>query len=178
MTRSDARKPRKTPRRPKTPKSKSSYAAWPDVPEARRRTMSAIQSRDTQPELLVRGALHARGYRFVVARRVAGYRPDVLFTRRRKAIFVHGCFWHGHTSCGRDRMPRTRADYWRGKIEGNKQRDARAVHALESAGWRTLVLWECEIGSGEDLVSRLAEFLGPPRCEAVTNTANWRLQKP
>jgi DNA mismatch endonuclease (patch repair protein) len=79
---------------------------------------------------LVRRALYARGYRFVVARRVAGYRPDLLFTRRRKAIFVHGCFWHGHASCGHDRMPKTRSDYWRGKIEGNKQRDTRAIHAL------------------------------------------------
>jgi DNA mismatch endonuclease, patch repair protein len=135
--------------------------------------MSAIGSRDTQPELSVRRALHARGYRFFVARRVAGYRPDVLFMRRRKAIFVHGCFWHGHGSCGRDRVPKTRSDYRRGKIETNKQRDARAQRALEEASWRVLVLWECEVGSTADFTSRLTEFLGPPRWPG-----NSRLRRP
>jgi DNA mismatch endonuclease, patch repair protein len=98
----------------------------------------------------------------------------VLFTRRRKAIFVHGCFWHGHGSCGRDRTPKTRSDYWRGKIEGNRQRDTRAIVALEEAGWRSLVLWECEIGCDANLASRLAEFLGPPKCGPARETSSRR----
>jgi DNA mismatch endonuclease, patch repair protein len=127
--------------------------------------MSAIRSKDTKPELSVRRLLHAQGYRFLVARRVAGYRPDVLFTRKRKAIFVHGCFWHGHQTCGRDRVLKTRQDYWRRKIEGNRQRDTRAQSALKDGGWGILVLWECELNStpDTDLATRLADFLGPPR---------------
>src|ERR1700754_4338426 len=101
----------------------SSYSPWPDVPDGRRRTMSAIRSRDTRVELSVRRLLHREGYRFLIARRVAGYRPDLLFTRRRKAIFVHGCFWHGHGVCRPERLPKTRTAYWQAKLAGNKQRD-------------------------------------------------------
>jgi DNA mismatch endonuclease Vsr len=124
--------------------------------------MAAIRSRDTLPELAVRRLLHAAGYRFVVVRRVEGYRPDVVFTRRRKAIFVHGCFWHGHASCGHGKVPRTRSDYWRKKIEGNRQRDNRALQALEQAGWEVLVLWECQL-KATDIALQLTDFLGPAR---------------
>jgi DNA mismatch endonuclease Vsr len=149
----------------------STYAPWPDVPETRRRTMASIRSRDTQPELSVRRMLHEKGYRFVVCRRVAGCRPDVLFTKRRKAIFVHGCFWHGHPPCMRGKVPKTRSDYWRGKIEANRARDVRALAALGAAGWEVLTLWECEVRRAEDLGSRLTGFLGPrqwPRREAAS----------
>lgn len=125
--------------------------------------MAAIRSRDTKPELSIRKLLHGRGYRFVTGRRVAGFRPDVLFTRRRKAIFVHGCFWHGHRSCGRDKTPKTRSEYWCEKIAKNKRRDKRALSALTRAGWDVLTLWECEIQPNDQLVSRLTRFLGPPR---------------
>lgn len=123
--------------------------------------MSAIRSRDTEPELAVRRLLHAEGYRFVVARRVAGYRPDVLFTRRRKAIFVHGCFWHGHQSCGQGTVPKTRSEYWRDKLEKNKARDERAVDALRALGWDVLTLWECEVRRDPNSRARLLAFLGP-----------------
>jgi DNA mismatch endonuclease (patch repair protein) len=141
----------------------SSYAPWLDVPDLRRRTMSAIRSRDTKIELAVRRLLHREGYRFVVGRRVAGYRPDLLFTRRRKAIFVHGCFWHGHEVCRPDRTPKTRADYWRKKLAGNKERDTRAENALQASGWEVLTLWECEVRRESDFRQRLTAFLGPPR---------------
>jgi DNA mismatch endonuclease (patch repair protein) len=124
--------------------------------------MSAIRSRDTQPELSVRRLLHAKGYRFVVARRVSGFRPDLLFTRRRKAIFVHGCFWHGHQICRHGRLPKTRTEYWGAKLEKNKARDERARRVLEETGWRVLTLWECEIRE-DALGSRLVDFLGPVR---------------
>ena len=140
----------------------SKYVPWAGVPDVRRRTMSAIRSRDTKPELLVRRLLHAAGYRFVVGRRVEGYRPDVVFTKRRKAVFVHGCFWHGHGACGHDKVPKTRPEYWASKIEGNQQRDQRAAKALDQSGWEVLVLWECEIRSS-DTARRLADFLGPAR---------------
>lgn len=136
-------------------------ASWPDVPDSRRRIMAAIRSRDTEPELSIRKLIHGYGYRFVTGRRVAGVRPDLLFTRRHKAIFVHGCFWHGHRSCGRDKIPKTRSDYWCEKIARNKQRDERALSALKHAGWDVLVLWECEIQPSDRLISRLTQFLGP-----------------
>jgi DNA mismatch endonuclease, patch repair protein len=141
----------------------SSYAPWPDVPDLRRRTMSAIRSRDTKIELAVRRLLHREGYRFVVDHRVAGYRPDLLFTCRRKAIFVHGCFWHGHEVCRPDRTPKTRTEYWRKKLAGNKERDARAENALQATGWEVLTLWECEVRREPDLRQRLTAFLGPRR---------------
>jgi DNA mismatch endonuclease Vsr len=125
--------------------------------------MSAIRSRDTRPELSVRRLLHGEGYRFVIGRRVAGYRPDVVFTRRRKAVFVHGCFWHGHQSCGQDKVPKTRSEYWCGKLKGNRERDERALGALKAAGWDVLTLWECEVRRDSALPRRLIAFLGPPR---------------
>jgi DNA mismatch endonuclease, patch repair protein len=144
-------------------RASSKHSPWPDVPDARRRTMSAIRSRDTWPELSVRRLLHGEGYRFVVARRIAGYRPDVVFTRRRKAVFVHGCFWHSHQSCGQDKVPKTRSEYWCGKLKGNRERDERALGALKAVGWDVLTLWECEVRRDPELPRRLTAFLGPPR---------------
>jgi DNA mismatch endonuclease (patch repair protein) len=140
----------------------SKYVPWPDVTEARRRTMSAIRSRDTKPELSVRRLLHGQGYRFVVGRRIVGYRPDVVFTRRRKAVFVHGCFWHGHQACKQDRVPKTRSEYWCGKLVRNKERDRRAREALEASGWEVMTIWECEVRRDPALRLRLIGFLGPP----------------
>ena len=123
--------------------------------------MAAIRCRDTKPEMIVRRALHAAGYRFAVARRVEGFRPDLAFTKRRRAIFVHGCFWHGHETCGHGKVPKTRSDYWREKLATNRDRDRRAVAALEAAGWSVLVLWECGLSAGPLDMGRLEAFLGP-----------------
>ena len=143
--------------------SVSKYSAWPDVSETRRRTMSAIRSRDTQPEMIVRRLLHSEGYRYFVSKRLEGFRPDLIFARRRKAIFVHGCFWHGHPKCGHDKVPKTRTDYWRKKIQGNRLRDKRALTALERSGWGVMVLWECEISRSAGFLPDVVDFLGPPR---------------
>ena len=166
MTRSDAL-PQTAPAPHKADqaveRTASTYAPWPDVTDLRRRTMSAIRSRDTKVELSIRRLLHREGYRFLVGRRVAGYRPDILFTRRRKAIFVHGCFWHGHEVCQQNRVPKTRSEYWMKKLTGNKERDARAESALLASGWDVLTLWECELRKGPDLRQHLLTFLGPRR---------------
>jgi DNA mismatch endonuclease (patch repair protein) len=82
---------------------------------------------------MIRRLFHSEGYRFAVGRRICGYRPDLVFMRRRKAIFVHGCFWHGHAACGHVKVPKTPSEYWRTKIKGNKMRDARAQAVLEEA---------------------------------------------
>ncbi len=142
-----------------TPKN----APWPDVPDQRRRIMAAIRGRDTKPELLVRRLVYQLGYRYRLGRRIAGFTPDLVFSRRRRAIYVHGCFWHGHQGCPDGRIPKTRADYWGSKLRKNRERDVRAVCTLSSMGWQILVLWECEVRSVGDLTSRLVTFLGPQR---------------
>jgi DNA mismatch endonuclease (patch repair protein) len=136
---------------------------WPDVPEPRRRIMASIRGRNTKPELVVRRLLHSLGYRYRVHLRVAGGRPDIAFPKRRKAIFVHGCFWHGHDVCRSGRLPATRVDYWRNKIETNRERDKRHLQALGDDGWQALVLWECEIAARDSLAGKLQKFLGPTK---------------
>jgi DNA mismatch endonuclease (patch repair protein) len=114
------------------------------TPEQRRLNMSRIRGRDTKPEMLVRRGLHARGFRFRLHRRDLPGCPDLVFPGYRAAVFVHGCFWHGH-NCAMFKLPATRADFWATKIEGNRQRDARVLQNLSAAGWRTFVLWECDL---------------------------------
>lgn len=118
----------------------------PDVVDAptRSRMMSGIRGRDTKPELLIRRGLHARGYRYRLHARTLPGRPDLAFPSRKAAIFIHGCFWHGH-GCPLFKWPSTRAEWWRAKIEGNRARD-RAVRAeLADMGWRQLRVWECAL---------------------------------
>jgi len=114
------------------------------TPEQRRLNMSRIRGRDTKPEMLLRRGLHARGFRFRLHRRDLPGCPDLVFPGLRAAVFVHGCFWHGH-DCAMFKLPATRTEFWAAKIEGNRKRDARALKELSSAGWRTFVLWECDL---------------------------------
>jgi DNA mismatch endonuclease, patch repair protein len=110
--------------------------------ERRSALMSRIRSRNTEPELIVRRLLHALGYRYVLHDGRLPGSPDLAFPSRRKAIFVHGCFWHGH-SCGRGFRPKTNSAFWASKIDLNTVRDRRQVRALTSLGWRSLTVWEC-----------------------------------
>ncbi|WP_321901222.1 very short patch repair endonuclease [Paraburkholderia tropica] len=130
---------------------------------ARSQIMRAIHSKDTQPELVVRRVLYALGYRYRLHRKSLPGSPDLVFSRRRKVIFVHGCFWHGHDCKRGARKPKSNADYWQSKIARNRARDARSVGELESAGWEIMTVWECELRSSERaaLTSRLVDFLGP-----------------
>lgn len=123
--------------------------------------MRAVKGRDTGPELRVRRMLHAAGYRYRVQFRLGRKRPDIVFTRRRQAIFVHGCFWHGH-DCSRGRLPATNAAFWRSKIERNKARDAETEAALIVEGWRSVVVWECSLKDENTVLARLRTVLGPP----------------
>lgn len=129
------------------------------VSEQRSRTMRAVRSRDTGPELVVRKLVHALGYRFRLYRRDLPGCPDLVFPRLRKVVFVHGCFWHGHTCRRGSRMPKMNRDYWFRKIANNKMRSRRAVTALRKAGWSPLVLWECALGDESELKPKLAQFL-------------------
>jgi len=110
--------------------------------------MSRIRGRDTVPELVLRSMLHRLGYRFTVNapnnRQLPG-RPDIVLPKFNTAIFVHGCFWHGHEDCKDFRIPKTRTEWWRAKIEGNRARDQRNLRFLESMGWNVIVVWACRM---------------------------------
>lgn len=113
------------------------------APSAQRsRNMAAIGSRDTKPELFVRRQLHASGYRFRLHRRDLPGKPDIVLPRFRVAVFVHGCFWHGH-DCPNKHVPKSNSQYWSAKIARNRERDSRNIAALEAERWRVVVVWEC-----------------------------------
>jgi DNA mismatch endonuclease Vsr len=138
--------------------------AFADVPEGRRRNMRAVRGRDTAAELTVRRLLHRLGYRFALHGRGLPGRPDIVFSARRKAIEVRGCFGHRHPDpgCRNAVLPATRREWWAEKLEGNVTRDARNLEALTRMGWQVLVVWECEVRDA-GLVARLGAFLGPAR---------------
>ena len=118
----------------------------PDIVDGRTRSrmMSGIRSGNTKPELLIRKGLHALGFRYKLHDRNLAGRPDMVFPRYRAAVFVHGCFWHGH-DCPLFKLPETRRDFWLSKIERNRERDERVLEQLYASGWRTLTVWECSI---------------------------------
>lgn len=105
--------------------------------------MSGIRGKNTKPEVVVRRALFAAGYRFRLHRRDLPGAPDVVLPSRKIAIFAHGCFWHMHEGCKNAKLPSTRPEFWRNKLAGNVERDRKAIEALRSDGWRVLVVWEC-----------------------------------
>lgn len=107
--------------------------------------MRAVKARDTGPELKVRALLRALGHRYRLDARDLPGRPDIVFRGRRKAIFVHGCFWHGHDCARGARQPKANAAYWTAKIDRNRARDTASRAALEAAGWRVITVWECEM---------------------------------
>lgn len=112
------------------------------TPEQRSRHMARIRGRDTKPELLVRRALHARGFRYRLHAKELPGRPDMVFPRRRAVVLVHGCFWHGH-DCPLFRLPGSRREFWEAKISGNRTRDGVVLARLLELGWRALQVWEC-----------------------------------
>ena len=131
------------------------------TPEQRSANMARIRSKNTLPELRVRKAAHKLGYRYRLHRRDLPGNPDLVFPGRKAVIFVHGCFWHRHEGCPDCSQPGSRKDYWIPKFEATKVRDARSVALLQAAGWRVLVIWECESPNLGELSSKLAAFLGP-----------------
>lgn len=130
-------------------------------PEERSERMARIRSQDTKPELLVRKALHKAGFRFRLHRRDLPGRPDLILPKYQTAVFVEGCFWHGH-HCQKGRIPATNSKFWQTKIQTNKLRDRRNQRALRRAGWRVLRVWECQLTSLEGktrAIQRLIELI-------------------
>lgn len=134
----------------------------PDIfaPEKRHEIMQNVKTKNTAPEIKLRGLLHKNGFRFRVNRKDLPGKPDIVLPKYRAVIFVHGCFWHGH-DCPRGQRPQTNADFWNQKIDRNVIRDKSDVSLLESLGWRVLIVWECEIKKKNEavLLSRVKEFL-------------------
>lgn len=138
----------------------SEMADTRSIPQ-RRRIMQAVGTKDTGPERLVRRLLHAAGYRYRIHLKGLPGTPDIVFPGRNKAIFVHGCFWHGH-GCSKGRAPKSKLDYWGPKLAANRARDQRNLDALRSLGWATEVIWQCETKDPGAVLTRLANFLGKP----------------
>ena len=107
--------------------------------------MRAVKGKDTGPEMAVRRLVHGMGYRYRLHRTDLPGKPDLVFGPRRKVIFVHGCFWHGHACQRGDRIPKTNRDYWMKKVARNRERDQGHIAALRAARWQALVVWECEV---------------------------------
>lgn len=126
----------------------------------RRRTMQAVRSTNTKPELAVRRLAYYLGYRYRLHRKDLPGKPDLAFIGRRKAVFVHGCFWHGHECARGNRAPKTNADYWSAKLGRNRVRDVHNVKKLEAYDWRVLIIWECEMKQLSEIKTRLSQFLG------------------
>ena len=131
----------------------------PATDPQRSRIMRAVKSVDTGPEMIVRRMLHKLGYRYRLHRKDLPGKPDLVFPSRKAVIFVHGCFWHGHDCKRGARTPKTNTQYWTDKIRRNVERDAQAIIDLKAAGWRVLVIWECELKDIDRLRSRSVAFL-------------------
>lgn len=131
------------------------------TPDQRRRIMQSVGQKDTGPEIALRQKLHALGYRFRIHRRDLPGRPDLVFPSRRKAIFVHGCFWHGH-GCDKGRLPKSRLSYWMPKIEANRARDNRVAAELAAQRWEVLTVWSCQLKDIDNVLEEAVNFLGPP----------------
>jgi DNA mismatch endonuclease (patch repair protein) len=122
--------------------------------------MASVKAKDTRPEMLVRRLLFSLGFRYRLHDRGLPGSPDIVVRGRKKAIFVHGCFWHRHEGCPLARLPKSRLDFWIPKLEGNRERDARKLLQLQSQGWDALVIWECELKDLNLLEKKLNGFLG------------------
>jgi DNA mismatch endonuclease (patch repair protein) len=131
--------------------------------------MARIRSKNTGPELAIRRALFRLGYRFRLHINDLPGTPDIVFRNRRKAVFIHGCFWHAHKGCHLAKIPKTRTEYWRAKFLRNAKRDRSSKRKLRSMGWSTLTIWECQIVREEHVMRRLTRYLGLARIASPDN---------
>lgn len=132
-------------------------------PEKRSWLMSQVSSKNTKPELAVRSILHRLGYRFRLHAPDLPGKPDIVFRSKKKVIFIHGCFWHGHEYCKYAKLPQSRVEFWAQKMEHNRTRDARILADLETMGWRVLTIWQCELKDLGLIATTLEKFLGATR---------------
>ena len=127
--------------------------------QERSQRMSLVRAKDTAPELVVRRVVYALGYRYRLHAGDLPGKPDLVFRTRKKAIFIHGCFWHRHEQCGLARLPKSKLEFWLPKLNGNKERDEVNQAKLSDMGWRYLIVWECELVDTQSLRERIICFL-------------------
>jgi DNA mismatch endonuclease, patch repair protein len=140
--------------------------------------MAKVKGRNTKPELAVRKALFREGFRFRIHRADLPGRPDIVMSQYRHAVFVHGCFWHGHDCPKGQKRPATNSSFWNRKLDGNAERDRRSYAALEAAGWDIVVIWECALELGiRGLLERLAERRQPMRRAETTEPVRYPAKK-
>lgn len=135
------------------------------TPEQRSRNMAAIKGKDTKPEMIVRKYLFSRGLRFRVQVRKLPGTPDIVLPKYKTAIFVNGCFWHGHEGCKYFRLPKSNVEFWKEKIERNIERDKESMHALPDLGWKIIRVWECELrnkANREDTLNKIYKSITSP----------------
>ena len=125
----------------------------------RSENMRRIRNKNSKPELLVRRLIYAMGYRYRLHGDKLPGSPDIVFTRKKKVIFVHGCFWHLHEGCKYSRIPKSNSDYWEPKLQRNKARDVENQNHLRETGWEYLVIWECQIIKIDDLLKTIKNYL-------------------
>jgi DNA mismatch endonuclease (patch repair protein) len=118
-------------------------------PETRSYNMSKIQAKDTKPEMIVRKFLHSNGFRYGLHRKNLPGKPDLVLPKYNSVIFVHGCFWHAHEGCKYFKIPKTRTEWWKEKLYGNKERDEKHIQELKEMDWNVIVVWECELKANE-----------------------------
>ena len=128
----------------------------------RSRIMAKVKGKDTKPEKVVRSLLHRLGFRFRLHRKDLPGSPDIVLTRHRKIIFVHGCFWHQHPNCPHAARPSSNTDYWKKKLDRNIARDVETLIKIEDLGWRVLVIWECQTRK-DGLPNLINDFLKSDR---------------
>ena len=125
----------------------------------RSKLMASVRTRDTKPEITVRRLTHRMGYRYRLHVKELPGCPDMVFKSLNKAIFVHGCFWHAHENCPKGTMPKSRRSFWKPKLESNRRRDKRVRDKLRRMGWKSIVVWECELSNLDRLRRKISKFL-------------------
>jgi DNA mismatch endonuclease (patch repair protein) len=142
------------------PSADSGYKPVVDHVDSKRRSaiMAAVHAKNSGPEMQLRHLLHARGYRYALHRADLPGKPDIVFPARGKIVLVHGCFWHRHR-CRYATTPKTHVAFWQDKFEANVARDRRALRALRRAGWRCLVVWQCQLKNPVRALERVVKFL-------------------
>jgi len=125
----------------------------------RSRRMAMVRGKNMKPEVAVRKLVHGLGYRYRLHKKDLPGTPDMVFKSKKKVIFVHGCFWHRHDNCKLARLPKSRLDFWKTKLEGNKKRDEENQKRLNEMGWEYLVIWECEVKDKQNMRDKIQSFL-------------------
>lgn len=127
--------------------------------EKRSWMMGRIRSKNTAPELQLRKLIFSMGFRYRVHYKKLPGSPDIVFLGRKKVIFVHGCFWHGHSNCKASKLPETHTEFWKNKISSNQERDINNIKKLENMGWKVLIVWQCELKEISNMTDKIRAFL-------------------